>query len=40
MEMVKDDTVLYEIVATQIITVMTSILFEIFRHSVVEHFQK
>jgi hypothetical protein len=35
----KDDNVIYEILATQVVTVMTSILFEIFRHNVMEHFQ-
>ena len=36
---VKEDNVLYEILATQVVTVMTSILFEIFRHHVMERLQ-
>ena len=40
MEPVKQDNVLYEILATQVVTVMSSILFEIFRHGVMEHFQQ
>lgn len=36
----KDDSVIYEILATQVVTIMTSILFEIFRHNVMEHFQR
>ena len=40
MESAKEDSVLYEILATQVITVMTSILFEIFRHNIMEYLQK
>ena len=35
----KDDNVIFEILATQVVTVMTSILFEIFRHHVMERLQ-
>lgn len=40
MELERGNDVLYEILTTQIITVMTSILFEIFRHTVMEVLSK
>jgi hypothetical protein len=40
MDLAKEDNVLYDVLTTQIITVMTSILFEIFRHGVIDILSK
>ena len=40
MDSPKEGSVLYEVLATQVVTVMTSILFEIFRHNIIELLSK